>query len=98
MRVAGGPERRARLVVAAEGRESPLREQAGIPVTRLPYGQAAMVCAIRHEAPHEGVALELFLPGGPFAVLPMGASPDAEAVVIFRLSDIAAGEKALRAL
>ena len=76
--IAGGPTIACRLVVAAEGRQSPLREQAGIPVTRLPYDQTGIVCAISHEHPHNGVALEHFLPAGPFAVLPMGPSPDAE--------------------
>ncbi len=76
--IAGGPTIACRLVVAAEGRQSPLREQAGIPVTRLPYDQTGIVCAISHEHPHHGVALEHFLPAGPFAVLPMGPSPDAE--------------------
>jgi 2-octaprenyl-6-methoxyphenol hydroxylase len=66
-----------RLVIAAEGRNSPLREQAGIEVTHIPYHQTAMVCAIAHERPHNDIALEHFLPGGPFAVLPMGQSRDA---------------------
>ncbi len=69
--VAGGPDIRARLVVAAEGRQSPLREQAGIRVTRLPYGQRGIVSAIAHEKPHHQTALEHFLPAGPFAQLPM---------------------------
>jgi 2-octaprenyl-6-methoxyphenol hydroxylase len=72
-----GPVIHCRLVVAAEGRNSPLREQAAIHVTQVPYHQTAIVCAITHERPHGNVALEHFLPGGPFAVLPMGASVDA---------------------
>jgi 2-octaprenyl-6-methoxyphenol hydroxylase len=67
----------AELVVAAEGRQSPLREQARIPVTHLPYGQSSIVCAVAHEAPHHDLALEHFLPAGPFAALPMGPSEDA---------------------
>lgn len=67
---------RARLVVAADGRHSTLRAQAGIGVTRLPYNQSAVVLAIAHERPHNGVALEHFLPGGPFAVLPMTGTAD----------------------
>jgi 2-octaprenyl-6-methoxyphenol hydroxylase len=70
---------RCGLVVAAEGRNSPLREQAGIPVTRIPYHQTAIVCAVAHERPHNDTALEQFLPAGPFAVLPMASSADAEA-------------------
>ena len=78
-RIADGPEIETRLVVAAEGRDSPLRRAAGIPVTRLAYGQTGVVCAISHAKPHNGTALEHFLPSGPFAQLPMCASADAEA-------------------
>ncbi|HET8995893.1 MAG TPA: UbiH/UbiF/VisC/COQ6 family ubiquinone biosynthesis hydroxylase, partial [Acetobacteraceae bacterium] len=79
VRIAGGPEVQCRLVVAAEGRQSPLRESAGIPLTRFPYHQTGIVVAVSHEKPHHNVALEHFLPSGPFAQLPMSASPDAEA-------------------
>ena len=75
---------RVKLVVAAEGRKSPLREQAGIRVTRLPYNQSAVIFALAHEKPHRGVALEHFLPGGPFAVLPLTGTeehPNLSAVV-----------------
>ncbi len=59
------------LVVAAEGRNSPLRTEAGIPISRWNYGQDAIVCAVRHERSHGHVAVEHFLPGGPFAILPL---------------------------
>jgi 2-octaprenyl-6-methoxyphenol hydroxylase len=62
-------------VVGAEGRNSPLRRQAGIPVTRLDYRCMGIVGAIAHEKPHDNVALEQFLPHGPFAQLPMRAVP-----------------------
>jgi 2-octaprenyl-6-methoxyphenol hydroxylase len=71
IRVAGGPTLRARLVIGAEGRESPLRRQAGIRVLRHDYGQDGMVGAFAHERPHHGTALEMFLPNGPFAQLPL---------------------------
>ncbi len=48
------------------------------PVTQLPYDQTGIVCAVSHQRPHHNVALEHFLPSGPFAQLPMCASPDAE--------------------
>jgi 2-octaprenyl-6-methoxyphenol hydroxylase len=76
--IEGGPAIDCRLVVAAEGRQSPLREAAGIPVTRFDYSQTGIVCAISHEKPHHNVALEHFLPSGPFAVLPMAPSADAQ--------------------
>jgi 2-octaprenyl-6-methoxyphenol hydroxylase len=66
-----------RLVVAADGRASPLRGAAGIPVTRLGYGQTGLVGAIAHARPHHGVALEQFLPAGPLAQLPMAGTEGA---------------------
>jgi 2-octaprenyl-6-methoxyphenol hydroxylase len=78
VQIVGGPRIACRLVVAAEGRNSPLREAAGIPVTRLPYSQTGIVCAVSHARPHHNTALEHFLPSGPFAQLPMCASADAE--------------------
>jgi 2-octaprenyl-6-methoxyphenol hydroxylase len=74
VRLSSGEQFKARLVVAAEGRDSPLRRQAGITVQRWPYGQSGIVCAVAHERPHERIALEHFLPAGPFAQLPMAAS------------------------
>ena len=47
-------------------------------LTRFDYGQTGIVCAISHELPHHNLALEHFLPSGPFAVLPMAPSADAE--------------------
>jgi len=61
----------ARLVIGADGRNSPLRESAGIRVTKFDYPQTAIVCTVAHARPHNGVAVELFLPSGPFAMLPM---------------------------
>lgn len=71
LRLGDGTVLRPRLVVAAEGRESTLRRQAGIRVTRIAYRQSALVAAIAHEKPHGNQALEHFLPAGPFAQLPM---------------------------
>lgn len=65
---------KASLVVAADGRKSRLRSEAGIPLTKLSYGQTAIVCAIAHEFPHDNGALEHFLPAGPFAQLPMAGT------------------------
>ncbi len=77
VQVQGGPAIRCRLVVGAEGRGSPLRDAAGIPVTRLAYRQMGIVSAIAHEKPHQGTAVEHFLPAGPFAQLPMTGTEEA---------------------
>ena len=46
-------------------------ELAGIKTVGWDYGQTGIVTTVEHELPHEGVAQEYFLPGGPFAILPM---------------------------
>lgn len=61
----------AALCVAADGRASPVRAAAGIRTIGWSYDQMGIVTTMRHELPHEGMAQEYFLPGGPFAVLPM---------------------------
>jgi len=61
----------SRLVAAAEGKNSRLRRAAGIPTVEWRYRQTAIVTTARHEHPHGGIAVEHFLPAGPFAILPM---------------------------
>ncbi len=61
----------ARLIASAEGRMGTMREDAGIGARSWSYNQIAIVVVARHEQPHRGVAQEKFLPGGPFAILPM---------------------------
>jgi 2-octaprenyl-6-methoxyphenol hydroxylase len=68
----------ARLVASAEGRFGTLREEAGIGARAWSYDQIAIVLVARHERPHRGVAQEKFMPGGPFAMLPMRDGPDGE--------------------
>ena len=62
---------KARLAVAADGKHSAARARAGIAAHRRRYRQTAFVCTVAHEFPHGGAAQERFLPGGPFAVLPL---------------------------
>lgn len=61
----------ARLAIAADGRESRLREQHGIRIVAWDYGQTGIVATVDHARLHRGVACEHFLPDGPFAILPM---------------------------
>jgi len=61
----------AALIAAADGRNSFCRKQAGIGVNTLAYKQKAIVTTVKHERPHGGVAHEIFLPNGPFAILPL---------------------------
>jgi len=61
----------ARLMVAAEGRESASREKMGFTLVSWSYPQWGIVATVAHERPHEGTAYEHFLPSGPFAILPL---------------------------
>jgi 2-octaprenyl-6-methoxyphenol hydroxylase len=69
--LADGTAIRAQLAVAADGRHSPLRGEAGIATTEWSYPQTSIVLTAAHARPHRGVAHERFLPAGPLAFLPM---------------------------
>ncbi|MBR9838894.1 MAG: UbiH/UbiF/VisC/COQ6 family ubiquinone biosynthesis hydroxylase [Rhodobacteraceae bacterium] len=69
--LASGGTLTARLLVGADGRRSGTATRAGIRRTGWGYGQTALVCAIAHETPHEGVAHQFFMPPGPLAILPL---------------------------
>lgn len=69
--LAGGGEITASLLVAADGRRSAVRKAAGIKVTGWKYDQVGIVATIAHERPHNGLAVQHFLPAGPFAILPL---------------------------
>jgi 2-octaprenyl-6-methoxyphenol hydroxylase len=85
----------AALLVAADGAKSRVREQAGTATHGWNYGQSAIVTTVSHERPHEGRAVEHFLPAGPFAILPLTGNrsslvwteTDAEAARVVALPD-----------
>jgi 2-octaprenyl-6-methoxyphenol hydroxylase len=62
---------KARLLVAADGARSAIRELAGIESFGWSYGQSGIVTTVKHERDHHGRAEEHFLPAGPFAILPL---------------------------
>lgn len=61
----------ARLLIGADGRRSGVAERAGLKRTVFDYGQTALVCAVSHELPHNGIAHQFFMPPGPLAILPL---------------------------
>ena len=71
-----GRELEGSLLIGAEGRQSPTRADAGLVSARWDYRHRAMVTAITHELPHDGVAWEIFFPSGPLALLPLLDLPD----------------------
>ncbi len=76
---------RAGLLVGADGRRSGVAERAGITRTGWGYGQTALVCAIEHERPHDGVAWQFFMENGPLAILPL--QPGNRSSIVWSESD-----------
>ena len=74
--LADGASLATRLLVAADGVRSRLRDMAGIGTVHWDYGQSGIVCTVGHERPHGGRAEEHFLPAGPFAILPLAPAED----------------------
>jgi len=60
-----------RLVIAADGRSSPMRDAAGIGVKTMRYGQKALAFAVTHPQPHQNVSTEIHRSGGPFTLVPL---------------------------
>lgn len=71
VRLTDGRDLDGSLLVAAEGRRSPTREEAGVAVATWDYRHRAIISSLVHARPHEGTAWEIFWPAGPFALLPM---------------------------
>ena len=70
-KLASANEIETRLLVAADGKRSRLREQAGIKCVSWSYPQTGIVTTVAHSKPHHGKAVQHFLPSGPFAILPL---------------------------
>ena len=73
----------AKLAIAADGRNSPLRDMAGIGVKTTRYGQKSLAFTATHDLPHDNVSTEIYREGGPFTLVPLGdvAGKPASAVV-----------------
>lgn len=70
-----GTSAQVRLVIAADGRASPMRQAAGINVSTTRFGQKALAFAVTHPLPHGNVSTEIHRTGGPFTLVPL---PDFE--------------------
>ena len=81
----------ARLVIAADGRASPMRTAAGIAVTTKRYGQKALAFAVTHPIPHENVSTEVHRTGGPFTLVPLPDHDGMPSSAVVWMDDGAAG-------
>ena len=69
--LSSGKKISARALIGCDGRGSGTAERAGIKRIGWSYRQTALVCAIEHEKPHDGIAHQFFMPTGPLAILPL---------------------------
>ena len=69
--LSNGRRIRARLLIGADGRDSPVRQALGIGVRTLRYGQKALAFAVTHEQPHHNISTEVHRSGGPFTLVPL---------------------------
>lgn len=88
-----GAQVEARLVIAADGRTSPVRESLGIGVKTTRYGQKALAFAVSHPIPHGNVSTEIHRKGGPFTLVPL---PDQNGLPASAVVWMERGPEALR--
>jgi ubiquinone biosynthesis UbiH/UbiF/VisC/COQ6 family hydroxylase len=87
--LAGGRTLRARLVVAADGMHSWVREAAGIAAEQKSYGQMGVVANFACERPHHGTAFQWFRGDGVLAYLPL---PEQRISIVWSTPDTCAAE------
>ena len=94
LRLADGRVLAARLLVGADGRDSWVRQAAGLPAINTPYGEKGLVANFATEKPHHHIAFQWFRPDGVLAYLPLPgnrisivwSTPDAHADVLCALA------------
>ena len=64
----------ARLIVAADGRSSLCRREAGIDTQTSPYPQSAIATRFQHTRPHDGISSEFHRPSGPLTTVPLAGA------------------------
>ena len=71
VKLSSGKTVKAKLVIAADGRNSVLRKKTGISVKTYNFGQKALAFAVTHSIPHKNISTEIHLSGGPFTLVPL---------------------------
>jgi 2-octaprenyl-6-methoxyphenol hydroxylase len=87
VRLSDGSTVETDLLVAADGRDSSVREALGIGVRRWSYGQKAIVFAVRHAQPHEDVSTEVHRTGGPFTLVPLAGGEAGQRSAVVWMED-----------
>ena len=91
VKLSSGNTVKEKLVIAADGRNSILREKAGISIKTHRFGQKALAFAVTHSIPHKNISTEIHNSGGPFTLVPL---PDNEGKPSSAIVWMENGEKA----
>lgn len=70
-RLSDGTQVAPRLIIAADGRNSPCRAALGVGVRKFEFGQRAITFAVSHDQPHDNISTEVHRTGGPFTLVPL---------------------------
>lgn len=70
-KLSDGTRVNAKLVIGADGRDSPVRAAAGIGETTWRYGQKALAFTVTHDRAHENISTEIYNQGGAFTLVPL---------------------------
>ncbi len=89
LRLSDGSRITAQLVLACDGKNSPLRAMAGIEARSVDYGQTAIVFAVSHARPHDNVSIEIHRQGGPFTLVPLQSTDDTHRSAVVWMDDAA---------
>ena len=93
VKLSSGKTVKAKLVIAADGRNSILRQKAGISIKTQRFGQKALAFAVTHATPHKNISTEIHNSGGPFTLVPL---PDKNGKPSSAIVWMENGEKAKR--
>ena len=87
VRLSNGTICTAKLVIAADGKDSPMRKAAGIDVRQTRYGQKALAFAVTHSLPHYNISTEIHRTGGPFTLVPLPEQNGAHTSAVVWMDD-----------
>ncbi|CAH0992867.1 2-octaprenylphenol hydroxylase [Sinobacterium norvegicum] len=85
LQLADGQQLSAALIVAADGANSPLRQQAGIETREWDYNHCGLVATVETSKPHQATAWQRFTDDGVLAMLPLASESERKLSIVWSL-------------
>jgi len=76
LKLSDGKMLSAKLIIAADGKDSDIRFLSNIEVKKWDNCQDAIACMVTHENDHEGASIEILETGGPCTLVPLKSLSD----------------------